>query len=71
MPAFGVYAQPQTSLSFLPLQGLSLGICDVARATAAPRQACNLLGQRVGQQHKGIIIKNGKKYMTQAPHAGS
>ena len=71
MTAFGVYAQPQSSLSFLPLQGLSLGICDVARATAAPRQACNLLGQRVGQQHKGIIIKNGKKYMTQTPHAGS
>jgi len=40
------------------------GITDnVKSQTAGSKQAYNLAGQKVGNNYKGIVIKNGKKYL--------
>ena len=40
------------------------GITDNVKAqTAGSKQAYNLAGQKVGNNYKGIVIKNGKKYL--------
>ena len=39
------------------------GINSVAKQSAAPAAIYNLSGQRVGADYKGIVVKNGKKYV--------
>ena len=39
------------------------GISDVAEREASSAPVYNLSGQRVGSKYRGIIIKNGRKYI--------
>ena len=59
---FGVYAQPSSTASFLPLDFSAMGIESVGMA---PMQrdmpVYNVMGQRVGPDYKGIVIVGGKK----------
>lgn len=44
--------------------GSTTGISDIAtKANAADGAIYNLAGQKVGSDYKGIVIKNGKKYL--------
>jgi hypothetical protein len=41
----------------------STGIEDVRTATQRDAAAYNLAGQRVGENHQGLVIIGGKKYI--------
>lgn len=59
---FGVYVQLSSTASFIPLNLSVTGITDVrhdADAQSAPLY--NVMGQRVGKDHKGIVIRKGVK----------
>ena len=59
---FGVYAQPSSTASFIPLDLSVTGITDVRQdADAQSVPLYNIMGQRVGKSHKGIVIRKGKK----------
>ncbi|MBO5156662.1 MAG: hypothetical protein J6C05_05960 [Prevotella sp.] len=45
------------------VEGATLGISDITVADNANAPAYNLAGQRVNANAKGLVIKNGKKYM--------
>jgi hypothetical protein len=59
---FGVYAQLSSTASFIPLNLSVTGIIDVRQdADAQSVPLYNVMGQRVGKSHKGIVIRKGKK----------
>lgn len=45
------------------LNGNTSGINTISAATATDGQLFNISGQAVGKSYKGIVIKNGKKYL--------
>lgn len=48
----------------IAINGEDTGISEVrANKAAADNKAYNLAGQQVGKEYKGLIIKNGKKYI--------
>jgi hypothetical protein len=59
---FGVYAQLSSTASFIPLNLSVTGITDVRQdADAQSAPLYNVMGQRVGKDHKGIVIRKGVK----------
>ena len=61
---FDVYAQFNSTESFIPLELSTSGIAEVNTFDEnEPQQTYNLLGQRVKSVQKGLFIVNGKKYM--------
>ncbi len=62
---FGVYARPDAQDAFLPFDVEFSGIADVERQAAAndAHPTFNLMGQKVGSSHRGIIISNGRKHV--------
>ena len=50
------------SASFIPFETVS-GITSVNAASNANGASYNLQGQKVGSSYKGIIVKNGHKYV--------
>lgn len=59
---FGVYAQPSSTASFLPLDFSAMGIESVEDTSAQRDQPVfNTMGQRVDADYKGIVIVGGKK----------
>lgn len=49
--------------TFAPYATVASGIKSVCHATTASDKAYNLQGQRVGNNYKGVVIRNGKKYI--------
>ena len=45
------------------VQGAATSIQSVNENEGLQKVAFNVLGQRVGDEHKGIIIRNGKKFV--------
>ena len=61
---FGAYAHPTSAEAFLPLDLTPSGINDVQATTNNTRHTTyNLMGQKVSEHARGIIIKNGKKLL--------
>ena len=61
---FGAYAHPTSAAAFLPLDLTPSGINDVQATTNNTRHTTyNLMGQKVSEHARGIIIKNGKKLL--------
>ena len=62
---FDVYVLPLTeSATFIPLKLPTQGIAELTTwATDTGGQTYNIMGQKVNPQQRGIIIRNGKKYM--------
>lgn len=61
---FGAYAHPTSAAAFLPLDLTPSGINDVEATTNNTRHTTyNLMGQKVSEHARGIIIKNGKKLL--------
>ena len=59
---FGVYVQLSSTASFIPLNLSVTGITDVRQdADAQSAPLYNVMGQRVGKDHKGIVIRKGVK----------
>ena len=46
-----------------PIEEVATAIDGIAADAAADAPAYNVVGQRVGKDFKGLIIKNGKKYV--------
>jgi glucuronoarabinoxylan endo-1,4-beta-xylanase len=62
LPPFGVYVQLSSTASFIPLNLSVTGITDVRQdADAQSVPLYNVMGQRVGKDHKGIVIRKGVK----------
>ncbi|MBR6121961.1 MAG: hypothetical protein IKQ05_06180 [Prevotella sp.] len=60
---FGVYARPSSTEAFIPLGITAAGIADIQHSTPTNQHSIyNLMGQRVGQHHHGIVILNGQKF---------
>ena len=59
---FDVYAAPASTAAFIPL-GLSTTGITAATTPAPSLHLYNLMGQRVGAHQKGIVVKNGRKYV--------
>ena len=60
---FDVYARPSAdAAAFLPFDVSQTGIREVKTALAET-PAWNLMGQKVGASYRGLLIKNGKKYI--------
>lgn len=59
---FDVYATPNSTENFISL-GLSASGIATPTMPSAPQQLYNLMGQRVNKHQKGIVIRNGKKYL--------
>lgn len=61
---FGAYAHPTSTAAFLPLDLTPSGINDVQATTNNTRHTTyNLMGQKVSEHARGIIIRNGKKLL--------
>lgn len=45
------------------INGKSTGIKDITSQTANDAPAYNLAGQKVGKSYKGVVIRNGKKFV--------
>ena len=59
---FGVYVQLSSTASFIPLNLSVTGITDVRQdADTQSVPLYNVMGQRVGKDHKGIVIRKGVK----------
>ena len=59
---FGVYVQLSSMASFIPLNLSVTGITDVRQdADTQSVPLYNVMGQRVGKDHKGIVIRKGVK----------
>ena len=52
-----------SSIEITPVEGGTNGISVVAAENNADAPAYNLAGQKVNEGYKGIVIKNGKKFM--------
>ena len=65
LPSFDVYFSPQRNdtPAFIPLQTTVVDGMTRTSATDAGTATFNLTGQRVGPGYKGIVIRNGKKYL--------
>lgn len=50
-------------IAFYKGQGSSTSITSVNAQSAADSPAYNLSGQKVGKDYKGVVVKNGKKYI--------
>lgn len=59
---FDVYAAPATTAAFIPIDFSTSGITTPTNPDAAP-YLYNIMGQRIATPQKGIIIKNGRKYV--------
>ena len=63
---FGAYLKPNSSEAFIPLDKELTGVVDVPYSTLqVQRLTFNLMGQRTQPHHRGIVIRNGIKYLNQ------
>ena len=62
---FDVYVLPLTeSATFIPLKLPTQGIVELTTTNAGNNpHTYNIMGQKVNPQQRGIIIRNGQKYM--------
>ena len=47
----------------MEINGQTTGIKNVENNMKSNAATYNMAGQRVGKNYKGVVIKNGKKYM--------
>ena len=59
---FDVYAAPASTAEFIPIDFSASGITTPTTTETAP-YLYNIMGQRIATPQKGIIIKNGRKYV--------
>lgn len=59
---FGVYAAPASTAAFIPL---GLAVNGIVTVDVQPTEPViyNLMGQRVANSQRGLVIKNGRKYV--------
>ena len=60
---FGVYAQSASAAEFIPLDLSATGIVAVRTADGISQPAYNLMGQKVSVSQRGLLIRNGRKYL--------
>ena len=61
---FDVYATPaSTAADFIPLGLSASGIATITASPSAAATAYNLMGQRISPRQRGIVIRNGRKYL--------
>jgi len=51
------------AVKFIGLDGIASGISSVSTEQSNTHARYNLSGQRVGNDYKGVVIENGKKYL--------
>ena len=63
-PVVSVAVKKGDVLITYPTQGINIGVSSVSVAEAKAKTATfNLAGQQVSESYKGIVVKNGKKYL--------
>ena len=60
---FDVYACVSSAEAFLPFDIAVDGIADVWRGHGQLQACYNLMGQKTAATYRGIVIKNGRKYL--------
>ena len=60
---FGVYAQSASAAEFIPLDLSATGIVAVRTAEGISQPVYNLMGQKVSVSQRGLLIRNGRKYL--------
>ena len=60
---FGVYAQSASAAEFIPLDLSATGIVAVRTADGISQPVYNLMGQKVSVSQRGLLIRNGRKYL--------
>jgi len=60
---FGVYAQSASADEFIPLDLSATGIAAIRTMDGISLPVYNLMGQKVSASQRGLLIRNGRKYL--------
>ena len=63
LASFGVYALSASAAEFIPLDLSATGIVAVRTAEGISQPVYNLMGQKVSVSQRGLLIRNGRKYL--------
>ncbi len=60
---FNAYAQLNNAADFVPLAIPVLGIVEMKQSSPSNYPTYNMMGQRVADNHRGIVIRDGRKFL--------
>ncbi len=60
---FDAYARLDNAADFVPLAIPTSGITEMKQVQPREHPTYNMMGQRVGDNHRGIVVRDGKKYI--------
>jgi hypothetical protein len=61
---FDAYFTLSSTEAFIPLDITPSAVLEIETAASTPVRTYNIMGQQVNAHHKGIVIINGRKYVT-------
>ena len=61
---FDAYFTLSSTEAFIPLDITPSAVLEIETAASTPVRIYNIMGQQVNAHHKGIVIINGRKYVT-------
>ena len=61
---FDAYFTLSSTEAFIPLDITPSAVLEIETAASTPVRTYNIMGQQVNARHKGIVIINGRKYVT-------